>query len=115
MGSTFWTLNGALMIPPTVWRGFRALYGSWKIICALRRTGSSSRDERLVISWPSSSIRPLVGRTSIRTDLAAVVLPDPLSPTSPRVSPGASLRSMPSTAFTWPTVRGMMPRDLTGK
>jgi len=103
------------MIPPTVWRGFRALYGSWKIICALRRTGSSSRDDRLVISSPSISIFPPVGRTSIRIDRAAVVLPDPLSPTSPRVSPASSLRSMPSTAFTWPTVRGMIPRDRTGK
>ena len=33
--------NGALMIAPTVCRGFRALYGSWKMICALRRSGMS--------------------------------------------------------------------------
>ena len=67
------------------------------------------------MSCPSSSIFPLVGRASRRTVRPAVVLPQPLSPTSPRVAPALSEKLMPSTAITWPTVRGMMPRDRTGK
>jgi len=48
------------------------------------------------------------------SDIAVTDFPQPLSPTRPRVSPASSVRSIPSTAFTWPTVRGMMPRYLTG-
>src|ERR1700758_435726 len=44
-----------------------------------------------------------------------VVLPQPLSPTSPRVSPRPTVKSIPSTAFTSPTLRLMTIPSVTGK
>src|ERR1700740_2960489 len=44
-----------------------------------------------------------------------VVLPQPRSPTSPRVSPRRTVKSMPSTAFTSPTLRLMTSPSVTGK
>ena len=87
-GSTFCTVNGAPTIVPTVCRGFSELYGSWKIICASRRSGTSSLRLRLVMSRPASSIEPAVGSSSRSIARPAVDLPQPHSPTSPRVSPG---------------------------
>ena len=43
----------------------------------------------------------------------SVVLPDPLSPTTPTVRPSRTAQEMPSTALIWPTVRRSAPR-LTG-
>src|ERR1700757_5135257 len=44
-----------------------------------------------------------------------VVLPQPLSPTSPKVSPRPTVKSIPSTAFTSPTLRLMTIPSVTGK
>jgi hypothetical protein len=44
------------------------------------------------------------------TASASVVLPDPLSPTMPSVSPSRTLTVAAFTAFTWPTVRRKNPR-----
>ncbi len=60
---------------------------------------------RSVTSSPSNSIRPAVWRVSLTMTRPVVVLPEPDSPTSPRTSPGAMLRSMPSTARTAPAGR----------
>src|SRR6516162_114544 len=49
-----------------------------------------------------------------RSDRPAVVFPQPLSPTSPRVSPGASANEMSSTARTWATTWEKTP-FFTGK
>src|SRR5439155_1491328 len=54
---------------------------------------------------PRQRMRPPVGRSSLSTSRAVVVLPQPLSPTSPSVSPRLSAKSTPSTAFTVPTDR----------
>ena len=94
------TLNGAEMIVPTVCRGFSELYGSWKIICISRRSGTISlrvevgdvpaRRTRSCRRWARAAcsiVRP------------AVDLPQPVSPTRPRVSPGPTSRLMPSTAL----------------
>ena len=78
---------------PTLSTGLRPLDGSWKIIeiaaprkPALRRASSST-------SRPSKSTRPLSTRpgcgTRSRIERAMVVLPQPLSPTSASVRPGA--------------------------
>jgi hypothetical protein len=49
-----------------------------------------------------SLMRPAVGSISRDTSRAVVDLPQPLSPTRPRVSPLRTWKSMPSTAFsTW--------------
>ena len=39
----------------------------------------------------------------------SVVLPEPDSPTTPTVWPSRTATEMPSTAFTWPTVRRRKP------
>src|SRR5258706_11596303 len=51
---------------------------------------------------------------SRRMQRPVVVLPQPLSPTSPSTSPGWIENDTPSTARTWPTVRDSRPR-LIGK
>ena len=47
--------------------------------------------------------------------LPVVVLPQPLSPTSPRVSPWLMVKETLSTAFTSATLRWKMIPDVTGK
>ena len=59
-------------------------------------------------------ISPAVGSINLRIVLPAVDLPQPLSPTSPKVSPSAMSKEMPSTACTCPTARCNSP-FLTGK
>ena len=73
--------------------------------------------ESFVMSCPSTTIVPPVGGSRRRMVRPAVDLPQPLSPTSPSVSPSLRERLMPSTAFTCATVRDRMPRprDFTGK
>src|SRR5580700_10623709 len=66
------------------------------------------------MSRPNSLMRPSVGSSSRSTVRATVDLPHPLSPTSPKVSPGPIEKLTPSTARTWPKVRRMIP-FLTGK
>src|SRR6185437_1560987 len=60
-------------------------------------------------------ISPAVGFSSRRMQRPVVVLPQPLSPTSPRVSPRRTVKSMPSTALTSPTLRLMTIPSVTGK
>jgi len=100
---------------PTRLRGFSDAYGSWKIIIISRRNGRISVRESLVMSWPRKVIFPSVGSSSFMMQRAIVDLPQPDSPTTPRVSPSRSVNETPSTAFTeatsfWKT----MPR-VTGK
>jgi hypothetical protein len=62
-----------------------------------------------VISWPSNFTLPAVGSISRRMQRPVVVLPQPLSPTSPSTSPSRTENDTPSTARTWPTVRDSSP------
>ena len=67
------------------------------------------------MSWPSNMICPAVGSISRTIMRAVVVLPQPDSPTMPRVSPAATEKLTSSTLRTSPTWwRKMMPR-VTGK
>ena len=75
------------MIVPTVRRGFSDEYGSWKIICISRRSGLISLRFRSAISRPSKRTEPDVGSSRRISSRAVVDLPQPLSPTSPNVSP----------------------------
>jgi|GEM_PF-3928204 len=61
------------------------------------------------MSWPLKLIPPVleIRRKSARP---SVVLPEPLSPTTPTVWPSRMSKVMPSTALTWPTVRFNSPR-----
>ena len=64
-----------------------------------------ARCDRWVMSRPSKMILPAVGSSSRVTSRPVVDLPQPDSPTRPSVSPVWTLKSMPSTAWTAPTLR----------
>ena len=73
---------------PTVLRGFSDAYGSWKIICMSRRSSRSSPPLQLGDVVAVELDRALGGSYSRITTRARVDLPQPVSPTSPTVSPG---------------------------
>src|SRR2546427_5010622 len=58
------------------------------------------------MSMPPKRREPEVGRSRSRKSLARVVLPDPDSPTMPRVSPSATCTLTPSRALIDPRVTG---------
>src|SRR6476646_4578911 len=64
--------------------------------------------------WPSNQISPLVGSISRNRVRPSVVLPQPLSPTSPTHSPSLMAKLTPSTARTQATGFCKMPAR-TGK
>ena len=68
-------------------RGLSELMGSWKIICIFVRAWRRSRPDWVVTSVPSRTIRPAVGSMMRISALPVVDLPQPDSPTRPRVSP----------------------------
>ena len=88
------------MIDPTRRRGLRDPYGSWKIICMSRRYGRMLRRDSVLMSWPSNVIFPEVRSYSRMMQRASVDLPQPVSPTRPRVCPRRTSRLTPSTACT---------------
>src|SRR5262245_32384874 len=63
---------------------------------------------------PSNSMAPPVGSSAARMSLEVVVLPQPDSPTRPRVSPLLIVKLMPSTALTYPRALPNRPPP-TGK
>src|SRR3982751_3804813 len=103
------------MMLPTVIRGFRLAYGSWKIICISRRIFLKSPPRSVVRLLLRKFTEPPVGLYSCRMARPAVLLPQPDSPTSPSVSPRFTKKSMPSTARTAPTVRRKTPPPRRGK
>ena len=93
-------------MPPAVIRGLRLAYGSWKIICIRRRTRRSSS---LLSVGDVDAVERDPCRRSARTSRSmarpVVLLPQPDSPTRPRVSPRRRLNATPSTARTSPMWR----------
>src|SRR6185436_1942892 len=83
-------------------RGFSDEYGSCSTIWMLRRTALNALPDSWAMSSPWNRIWPAVGSSRRISSLAVVDLPQPDSPTSPRVSPLYSNRSTPSTACTAP-------------
>src|SRR5215470_8989658 len=106
--------SGSTMIEPTRMRGLSDAYGSWNTACTERRYARRLPPSSAWRSWPSKRMTPPVGRSSSSTILAVVVLPQPDSPTTPRVRPGSIENEMSSTARTTATSREIRPR-LTGK
>src|SRR3972149_5936408 len=110
-----WITMGSAMMAPMVMRGFREAYGSWKIICMRRRMRRISTGFMRVRSWPSKTTSPEVGLYSMRMTRPRVVLPQPLSPTSPSSPPRLISKLTPSTALTSATLRWKMIPEVTGK
>src|SRR6266542_1585613 len=110
-----WICNGSPMIAPTRLRGFRDEYGSWKIIWTCRRNWRSALPLTLVMSRPSNSTVPSVTGSRREMIRPRVDLPQPVSPTTPSVSPGNTSRSTPSTACTRPISRWKMMPWVIGK
>src|SRR5262245_27423635 len=106
--------SGSTMIEPTRMRGFSEAYGSWNTACTERRYARRFALSSVWRSCPSKRMMPPVGRSSSSTIFAVVVLPQPDSPTTPRVLPGSIENEMSSTARTTATSRDSRPR-LTGK
>src|SRR5438034_6772970 len=67
------------------------------------------------MSSPSKRIAPPVGASCNRISFEVVVLPQPLSPMTPSVSPSSIAKSMPSTALTQPILRRGNDPVLTAK
>src|SRR5262245_16264649 len=81
------------------------------MICISRRYGRISPHDRLLMLRPSNSSVPSEGSSSLTTTRPVVDFPQPDSPTSPSVSPDATWKETPSTAFTAPILRwNRMPR-----
>ena len=95
---------------PTLKTGLRLVIGSWKIIAmSLPRTLRISSSERASRSRPSNMISPVgisAGGMSRRRmiDRLVTLLPQPDSPTMPRVSPGMIEKLTPSTARMTPSI-----------
>ena len=95
-------------------RGFSDAYGSWKMICMSRRSFCISPPPAFITSMPSKVTEPDVASMRRSTARPVVDLPQPLSPTRPRVSPFSTAKLTPSTAYTVPVWRLRTP-DLIGK
>src|SRR6266851_10223273 len=67
------------------------------------------------MSSPSKRIAPAVGTSCNRISFEVVVLPQPDSPMTPKVSPRSIAKSMPSTALTQPILRRGNDAVLTAK
>ena len=81
-------------------RAFSAVAGSWNTTEITRPMRRRCAAERFVTSSPLKNTLPDVGCCKPHITLAVVDLPQPDSPTMPKVSPGMSLRMRPRTACT---------------
>src|SRR3546814_17612482 len=87
--------------------GFSVIIGSWKIIAmSLPRSSRQRRGEAWRKSSPFRRISPSTTRpgasTSPSSENPVMLLHEPDSPTRPRILPGPTDRSTPSTASTTP-------------
>src|SRR5450755_3477094 len=76
----------------------------------LRRTVSRS----VAASWPATRAVPDVALASVQRILIVVVLPAPFGPRKPKVSPAATVKSIPRTASTSPYLLVSPDTSMTG-
>ena len=100
MASTIWS--------PTFITGFRLVAGSWKIMpmrpprtARMPASGSASTSSPSRLTWPCV-MRPFSGKRRMRAS-AVMLLPQPDSPTSAKVSPRRMVSARPSSALTRPS------------
>ena len=94
--------SGSSTIERTCHFGSSEPNGSCQTNCMSRRAFSSARPCSLVSSMSRKTTEPDFGRGAWSTARARVDLPDPVSPTMPRVSPGMMSNDTPDTAWTTP-------------
>ena len=97
-GQILWTRSTSARVAPTVRRGLSEAKGSWKIIWARRRKASSWVPSSASTSVPSKRMLPASAAVRRSRARPSVLLPQPLSPTRPSVSPRSSMRLTCSTA-----------------
>jgi len=71
-----------------------SLVSAWGMTPITRLTASGSRDT----SWPAMMAFPLVTGISVVIMRMSVLLPAPLGPSKPKISPSATSKVMPPTA-----------------
>ena len=81
------TPSGSARMSPISRAGFSEVYGSWNTTCRSRLRTRRSLRVAWLMSLPSKLIFPPVTGASPRMARPRVVLPEPDSPTRPRVSP----------------------------
>ena len=102
-------VSASPMIVPTVMRGLSEANGSWKMICMSRQSARNAAGSSADTLRPSNHTSPAVGSISRRMQRPVVDLPEPDSPTSPSVSPGAMSKLTLSTACTTLALRPSRP------
>ncbi len=96
----FQMTSGSATMSRTRRRGLSDEMGSWKIICTWVRSMRRSPRLRVVSSMSPKRMVPDVARSTWTMARPVVDLPQPDSPTSPRVSPLRKAKLMPATACT---------------
>ncbi len=102
-----WRRSGSAICSPIFTCGVSAVSGSWKIIVIFEprmrlRSPSFSPSSSWPLNFAEPSARPLAARRPI-TAMKVWLLPEPLSPTTPRHSPRPTLKETPRTASTTPS------------
>ncbi|MDT4871884.1 hypothetical protein FQZ97_1070420 [compost metagenome] len=79
-----WIRRPSPTMSPTHMRGLRLPKGSWKTTCISRRNGRTSFCDKPSRAWPWKRMSPRLP-SNRRIARPSVDLPEPLSPTIPRV------------------------------
>ena len=90
-----WAIRGSIRVSPMLKDGFNEVYGSWKITWRSRLSSRRRRGAARSMRSPSKVIVPAWTGTRPRTARPIVVLPDPDSPTRPKVSAGRMSKETP--------------------
>src|SRR5581483_2374754 len=109
------TTSGSPTRSRTFMRGFKLAYGSWNTSCMSRRRWRRLSPSTCVMSFPLNVIVPAAMGTRRRMARPVVVLPEPVSPTRPRVSPRKISNETSSTACTNSRRLPQKPARPTGK
>ena len=94
-----WMASGSLSVASMVLRGCSDPYGSWNTIwhCLAK-----PRSMPWVRGLPNTAMVPLHSLARPAMAFSTVVLPEPLSPTSAKLSPSPTLKPMPWVMRDWP-------------
>jgi len=72
--------------------------GSTAVSCSTAASARRAPSGSSLTSQPAIHARPVAGRSSVASIPTVVVFPAPFGPSSPKISPGATVNEIPSTA-----------------